>query len=171
MERPCSVQTKRLVATSGLVGLTKTRVPWRSISKVSLPAAAMVIGSATSITVRWFRAVCTLVTGCCCARAGATAAIRKATQIFFTVNSFSLTRCARTIMRSRRRWAGTESRSHDYSPLYVAVALWLALEVRRNDLTLLRQRLGSASRNRLAFENSPFDDYFNWGAAIRALRP
>ena len=99
------------------------------------------------------------------------AKMRMATQILFTVNPFSLTRCARTIMRSRRHGLAPS-----LIPMTTAFAMRLssfgfALEVRRNDLTLLRQGLGSASRNRPGFENSPFDDYFNWGAAIRALRP
>src|SRR5664279_4338085 len=99
------------------------------------------------------------------------AAIRMAIQIFFTVNPFFLDALCADNNESSAPLAGTESHSHDHSLCYVAVVSWLALEVRRNDLTLLRQGLGSASRNRHEFENSPFDDYFNWGAAIRALRP
>src|SRR5271157_3025882 len=97
------------------------------------------------------------------------AAMRMATQILFTVNPFSLTRCARTIMRSRRR--GGHRVSSPRPQLTFCKLSWFALEVRRNDLRLLRQGLGSASRRPLAFENSPFDDYFNWGAAIGALHP
>src|SRR5271157_1941342 len=97
------------------------------------------------------------------------AAMRMAIQILFTVNLFSLTRCARTIMRARRRCGHRVS--FPRPQLTFRQLSWPVPEVRRNDLTLLRQGLGSASRNRPGFANSPFDDYFNWGAAIRPLRP
>src|SRR5271165_2104868 len=99
------------------------------------------------------------------------AAMRMTTQILFTLNSSFLDALCADNNESSAPLAGTESHSHNNSSRSVAVASWLALESRRNDLTLLRQGLGSASRNRSGFENSPFDDYFNWGAAIGALRP
>src|SRR6516165_362904 len=48
----------RLVATSASVGWTNTLFSFHSTLKDGLPVATRVTGSFTSITVKWFRAVC-----------------------------------------------------------------------------------------------------------------
>src|SRR5271166_5238878 len=50
---------KRFVLTLGSVGWTNTLFSRHSILKPGLPAATVVTVSPTSITVRWFNAVCT----------------------------------------------------------------------------------------------------------------